>query len=283
MLIVRRLSFLVILTLVLAACSTSQQRHAGAKDDVAIIKGKAYKVHKVILAPLGAEVLNIDIRNIDGKNLFNPWSGAPTQIELKPGLHTLGIGCYGAHNKTDFFGVTWVKVDVKGGEVYQPHLTFDTPQTCSVELLRVGGNSTAIAEAKTAPVSKATDQSRIIFLNAQKGPVLFPKGVRIQIDDTTTGFVDIGTYKIISIPPGRYRISVDMPDLVGECELQLSVQPSNNYYFKVFKNSDIASFSETGASANDIAGDVKKCEGAFALQLLTEDNAKDMMNVLLRK
>lgn len=281
MLIASRLMLQVLLILMLAACATSQNTDEAVNNDVAIIKGRSENILKEIMVPIGTKV-NIDFRKIDGKDTFNIWSGAPTRIELKPGHHNLAIACFGSHDRIQFFNVTLVNIDVKGGEVYQSRPIFETPQSCSVELVRVGGNSTAADETKTAPVTKANDQSQIIFLHMHKGPVLFPKGARILVDDTTMAFVEIGTYKIVSIPPGQYRVGVDLPDLVGKCELQLTAQSGNKYYFKVFPNSEITSFVEAGANTTVIEGDVKKCEGAFALQLLGENMAKNMMTRLIR-
>jgi hypothetical protein len=215
--------------------------------------------------------------------MFNAWSGAPTRIELKPGHHTLEIGCFGKHDTIQFFGISLVNIDVKGGEVYQSRPTFDTPNTCSVELVRMGGNSTANDEAKPAPVKKAGDQVRVYFLRANPDILSFvfsDTGAQIQIDDTTRGNLRKGRYVAVTISPGRHRINAVKPDVVGKCELQLMAQAGNEYYFDVLPTSDITSFAAAGADANVIEGDVKKCEGAFTLQLLGESQAKNMISTL---
>lgn len=136
MLVIPRSALLVLFSLVLVACATSQQSDEVVNNDVAIIKGRAENIFKEILVPIGTKV-NINFRKIDGKDMFNAWSGAPTQIELKPGHHTLEVGCFGKHDSIEFFGISSVNLDVKGGEVYQFQPNFETPRTCSVELVRV--------------------------------------------------------------------------------------------------------------------------------------------------
>jgi len=272
----------VLFSLVLTACATSQQPDALVNNDVAVINGRAENALKEILVPIGTKV-NINFRKIDGNNMFNAWSGAPTRIELKPGHHTLEIGCFGKHDTIEFFGVTSVSLDVKGGEVYQSRPTFDTPQTCSVELVRAGGNSAANDEAKPAPVKKAGDQARVYFLRANPDLLSFmfsDTGAQIQIDDTTRGNLMKGRYVAVAISPGRHRINAAQPDVVGKCELQLMAQAGDEYYFDVLPNSDVSSFAAAGADANLIEGDVKKCEGAFTLQLLGEGPAKNMITTL---
>lgn len=54
----------------------------------------------------------------------------------------------------------------------------------------------------------------------------------------------------------------------------------NEYYFDVFPNSDISSFAAAGANVNVIEGDANKCGGAFALQLLGDGPAKNMITTL---
>ena len=282
MFVMPKSTLLVLFSLVLTACATSQQTDEVVNNDVAVIKGRSENVLKEILVPIGTKV-NINFRKIDGKNMFNAWSGAPTQIELKPGHHTLEIGCFGKHDTIQFFGTSLVSIDVKGGEVYESRPTFDTPQTCSVEVVRVGGNSTANDETKPAPVKKAGDQARVYFLRANTdflSSLFSDTGAQIQIDDTTRGNLRKGRYVAVAISPGRHLINAVQPDVVGKCELQLTAQAGNEYYFNVLPNSDISSFAAAGADANIIEGDVKKCEGAFTLQLLGEGPAKNMITTL---
>jgi hypothetical protein len=282
-LIMPKSTLLLLFSLVLTACATSPQNNDEVVNaDVAIIKGRSENILKEILVPIGTKV-NINFRKIDDKNMFNAWSGAPTQIELKPGHHTLEIGCFGKHDTIQFFGTSLVSIDVKGGEVYQSRPTFDTPRTCSVELVRVGGNSTANDEMKPAPVKKAGDQARVYFLRANPDLLSFmfsDMGAEIQIDDTTRGRLMKGRYVAVAISPGRHRINAVRLDVVGQCELQLTAQAGNEYYFDVLPSSDITSFAAAGADANVIEGDVKKCEGAFTLQLLGEGQAKNMISTL---
>lgn len=282
MFVMPKSTLLVLFSLVLTACATSQPTDEVVNNDVAVIKGRSENILKELLVPIGTKV-NINFRKIDGKSMSNAWSGAPAQIELKPGHHTLEIGCFGKHDTIEFFGISSVDIDVKGGEVYQSQPTFDTPQTCSVELVRVGGNSTANDETKPAPVKKAGDQARVYFLRAKPDFLSFmypDTGAQIQIDDTTRGRLMKGRYVAVAISPGRHRINAVKPDVVGQCELQLMAQAGNEYYFDVLPNTDITSFAAAGADANVIEGDVKKCEGAFTLQLLGEGQAKNMISTL---
>ena len=148
----------------------------------------------------------------------------------------------------------------------------------SLSLIGCAASGPTYESKRNEIISLDEESARLVFFRTKESTLLIGRSAPVDIDGQKTGSCSYGGFFYRDILPGEYSIKTEIWDVPGKCELTLTAEAGEIYYFKVDPRSEsFTAFMLGGVIGNAVESSGKKCGGAFKIYPASEEVAKEQM------
>ena len=131
-------------------------------------------------------------------------------------------------------------------------------------------------KSKTASIPD--DQARLTVFRRRAGLAAAARSVRLKLDSAEIGSLDVNGFFSFDAVPGEHTLSVDLPDTIGTCDLPISIQAGEEYFYEVkHRIGSIVGGVLLGYLGQAIEYAGKQCGGSFSIEPVEEAYANSIL------
>jgi hypothetical protein len=125
--------------------------------------------------------------------------------------------------------------------------------------------------------SKINSNIRLVIFRTKESGIASARTASLKIDGTQVGGVQYGGFTVVHAQPGNHQLTVDLPDTLGKCDINIEIDSSNEYYFEIKPRVESLGFGliPTLIAKGDQAWSptAKNCKGSFYIFPIEKEEA----------